>query len=93
MINMTAKEMFESLGFKQIVAINLQHNKSIQICYERVLDDSVKIKIFFFDNVFFGNLYYWDFKKECYEIVGGFSIHKELLEAITKQCQELGWIE
>lgn len=90
---MTAEKMFEKLGFKQTVAINLQHKKSIQICYERVFDDYAKIKISFFDDVFYGNLYYWDFEKERYKNVGGCSICKELLEAINKQCEELGWID
>lgn len=94
---MTAKEMFEELGFKQVLCINLNQKDGKQIIYESVIGDNdtllVKRKIHFFDDVFYANLYYFDDKTETFENQGGCSIDDELLKAINKQCEELGWIE
>lgn len=93
---MTAKEMFQKLGFKQVLCINLNQKYGKQVIYESVIGDNdtllVKRKIHFFDDVFYASLYYFDDKTERFEHQGGCSIDNDLLKAINKQCQELGWI-
>lgn len=93
---MKAKEMFEELGFKQVLCINLNQKGSKQIIYESVIGDNntllVKREVHFFDDVFYANLYYFNDKTETFENQGGCSINSELLKAIHKQCEELGCI-
>lgn len=88
---MSAKEMFEELGFKQTICINMNLKEHRQIEYENIYEDYIKIKILFFDNMFYAQLYYKEDDK--FKNVGSCAIYKELLEAINKQCEELGWIE
>ena len=90
-IKMNAKELFEELGFKQTLCINLQLNKHRQIEYETIHYDYIKIKVSFFDDVFYAQLYHKD--EENWINDGGCAVYKQLLEAINKQCQELGWIK
>lgn len=94
---MAAKEMFEKLGFKQILCINLNQKDGKQVVYERVVGDNdtllVKRKIHFFDYAFFASLYYYDDELNKFIPKGGCAIDKYLLKAINKQCKELGWIE
>ncbi len=89
---MTAKEMFEELGFKQIICINMNSKKHRHIVYENIIEDYIKITINFFDDSFYAQLYYKE-DDVVFKNVGGCAIYKELLDAINKQCQELGWIE
>ena len=90
---MTAKEMFEELGFKQVLCINLNQKYGKQVIYESVIGDNdtllVKRKIHFFDDVFYANLFYFNDKTETFENQGGCSINNDLLKAINKQCAEL----
>ena len=94
---MTAKEMFQKLGFKQVLCINLNQKDGKQVIYESVIGDNdtllVKRKIHFFDDVFYASLYYFDDKTETFENQGGCSIDNDLLKAINKQCEELGLFE
>lgn len=89
---MTAQEMFEELGFKQTICINDKLKEHIQIEYEKAMYDYAKIKVLFFDTRFYAQLYYKE-DGVVFKNVGGCAIYKELLDAINKQCQELGWIE
>ncbi len=89
---MTAQEMFEELGFKQIICINMNSKKHRRIVYENIIEDYIKITINFFDDSFYAQLYYKE-DDVVFKNVGGCAIYKELLDAINKQCQELGWIE
>lgn len=93
---MNAKEIFEELGFKQVLCINLNQKDGKQVIYESVIGDIntllVKRKIHFFDDVFYANLYYFNDKTETFENKGGCSINGDLLKAINKQCKELRWI-
>lgn len=93
---MTAKEMFQKLGFKQVLCINLNQKNGKQVIYESVIGYNgtpfVKRKIHFFDNVFYASLYYFDDKTERFEHQGGCSVDNDLLKAINKQCEELEWI-
>lgn len=94
---MIAKEMFEKLGFKQVLCINLNQKDGKQVIYESVIGDNdtllVKRKIHFFDDVFYANLYYYNDETERFEHQGGCSIDNDLLKAINKQCEELGWLD
>lgn len=91
---MTAKEMFEKLGFKQVLCINLNQKDGKQVIYESVIGDNdtllVKRIIHFFDDVFYASLHYYNDETETFENQGGCSINNELLKAINKQCEELG---
>ena len=90
---MTAQEMFEKLGFKQVLCINLNQKDGKQVIYESVIGDNdtllVKREIHFFDDVFYANLYYFNDETETFENQGGCSINIDLLKAINKQCEEL----
>lgn len=90
---MTAQEMFEELEFKKTLCINLHDKKSLQIRYEKVAYGFAKIRISFYYDVFYANLFYLDDKENCFKNVGGCAVDKELLKAINKQCQELGWLD
>jgi len=89
---MSAKEMFEELGFKQTICINMNLKEHRQIEYENIYEEYIKITISFFDDSFYAQLYYKE-DGVVFKNVGGCAIYKELLDAINKQCQELGWIE
>lgn len=77
---MSAKEMFEELGFKW------KETKSI-IEYNRSLFKHFtflsKEKIAFYKDDYF----------RYFNIEGLFSIDKDLLQAINKQVEELGWLD
>lgn len=73
---MTAKEMFEKLGYKQEYHISyLKYYREIQ---QNCCDDVNKSQIWF------------DPIDESFEKIGGL-ITMEELQAINKQIEELGW--
>lgn len=72
---MSAKEMFEELGYKQ------EHHISYIKYYQKVEQDyyePTEIQIWFY-NI-----------DECFEKTNGVITIQEL-KAINKQCEELGW--
>ena len=87
---MTAKEMFEELGFKQTFCINLKCESGKQIIYEKIAYDYIKVKVHFFDDAFYVSLFNHDGSE--FKNVGSGAIYKELLIAINKQVEELGWV-
>ena len=90
---MTAKEMFEKLGFKQTLCINEDCEEYAQIEYESSFDEYTKRTIYFVGKGFYANLYNYDFEKEKMECVGGCIVDYEMLKAITQQMKELGWLD
>lgn len=92
-MKMTAKEMFEKLGFKQTLCINEYWEEHSQIEYESSFDEYTKRTIYFVDKGFYANLYNYDFEKEKMECVGGCIVDYETLKAITQQMKELGWLD
>ncbi len=79
----TAKEMFEELGFK---IVKTPYEKLI--CY--MTDDTYfnrKIEVWIDSKIIYNNLVYGDF-----EMKGSCPLNKELLQAINKQAEELGWL-
>ena len=90
---MTAKEMFEKLGFKQTLCINEDCEEYAQIEYESSFDEYTKRTIYFVDKGFYANLYNYDFEKEKTDCVGGCIVDCEMLKAITQQMKELGWLD
>ena len=90
---MTAKEMFEKLGYKLIPNVDIKriiHNKdtrfnkniikAYEYCDERF---NIFIHILFFDN---NMVFKWNYSHQC-----GMFITFEELKAINKQIEELGW--
>ena len=92
---MTAKEMFEKLGFKQTLCINEDCEEYAQIEYESKspFDEYTTIKIYFVSEGFFASLYEYDFDKEKMVKIGGCIVDCETLKAITQQMKELGWLD
>ena len=90
---MTAKEMFEKLGFKQTLCINEDWKEHAQIEYESSFDEYIKSTIYFVGKGFYVNLYNYDFEKEKMDCVGGCIVDYEMLKAITQQMKELGWLD
>lgn len=90
---MTAKEMFEQLGYKCVLEINKHNLECVQISYEWQKDKYAKIKIIFFNDCFYANLYQYDFEQEKLVRVGGCSLNKDVFKAIHKQIEELGWLD
>lgn len=90
---MTAKEMFEELGFKQTLCINEDYEEYAQIEYECCFDEYTKRRVYFVDKGFYANLYNYDFEIEKMVNVGGCIVDKDLLKAIMQQMKELGWIQ
>ena len=89
---LSAKEMFEELGFKQVLCINQNNSEHAQIKYEAVFANCIKREIYFIPKGFYAQLYHYDYEEQVFKNVGGCIIEKELLEAINQQCKELGWI-
>lgn len=89
---LSAKEMFEELGFKQVLCINPNNNEHAQIKYEAVFANCIKREVYFIPKGFYAQLYHYDYEEEAFKKVGGCIIEKELLEAINQQMKELEWI-
>ena len=78
----TANEMFEELGYeKQVVYYNYEIDETI---YERNFEYSTNV-IFRHKNKTFKAYY----GRNC----KGANIDMEILQAINKKCQELGWLK
>ena len=80
---MTAKEMFEELGYEQV--------SNIPICYR--LDDGGYINLIDFINTRQEIIFteYEEYNENKPQ--GSFSLNKSELKAINKQVEELGWEE
>ena len=89
---LSAKEMFEELGFKQVLCINQNNSEHAQIKYEAVFANCIKREVYFIPKGFYAQLYNYDYEKQVFKKVGGCIIEKELLEAINQQMRELGWL-
>lgn len=89
---MTAKEMFEELGFKQVLCINQNNSEHAQIKYEAVFANCIKREVYFIPKGFYAQLYHYDYEEEAFKNVGACIVEKELLEAINQQMKELEWI-
>lgn len=83
---MTAKEMFEELGYTQTIT-NYEYYESIE--YSKVEDKYKTVFEFHTDNKDFYSAYH-RYKEVS---VGGVSITREEHLAIQKQIEELGWNE
>lgn len=89
---LSAKDMFEELGFKQVLCINQNNSEHAQIKYEAVFANCIKREVYFIPKGFYAQLYHYDYEKQVFKKVGGCIIEKELLEAINQQMKELEWI-
>ena len=80
---MSAKEMFEKLGFKE----EYTPYKDV-ICY-KTKESYFNRKIIFWldDKIIYNNLIYGDF-----EMAGSCPLSIDLIQAINKQVEELGWL-
>lgn len=77
----TADEMFEKLGYKKEIDNSMPMHK--EIIYFKNSDYASNIK--FVINNKLVKAYYGEEEKNAY-------IDMEILQAINKKCQELGWI-
>lgn len=77
---MSAKEMFEQLGFEQT------RNDGYFIKYKKADDGIDKIITFSI------TLRYFDSKYGDYPFTAPYEVDIDTLKAINKQCDELGWI-
>lgn len=53
---MTAKEMFEELGFRQVLCINQNNNEYAQIKYEAVFENCIKREVYFIPKGFYARI-------------------------------------
>lgn len=90
---MKAKEMFEELGFKQTTCTNEQWSEHAHVEYEAI-DSSglIKRKIIFLPKGFYAQLYH-NLGETGFELVGGCIVGDKMLQAITQQMKELGWLD
>lgn len=77
---MSAKEMFEKLNFKWKESKEVIEYSRSSFKHFTFLS---KEKITFYKDDYFG----------YFNLEGIFSINKDLLQAINKQCEELGWLD
>lgn len=85
---MSAKEMFEALGYKLICwNSNFKEKKEYQFIYEN--DEGRWIE---FRKDIFGNRLYMRFEKIFGNIVNS-QLSLNELKAINQQCKELGWLD
>nr|DAZ26662.1 MAG TPA: hypothetical protein [Caudoviricetes sp.] len=80
----SAKEMFEELGFKRVETPYKEC-----ICYEDKHIYHIRQIIFWIDNKIMCNNLYYDY----FQMQGSLRINKNLLKAINKQVEELGWLD
>ena len=82
---MSAKKMFEALGYKQILQYD-EDDKEDLIGIRYKLGDYVEIMfdLWDFDVTKFGKIW---------EHIGNSSINMDELKAIDQQCKELGWLD
>lgn len=83
----TAKEMFKKLGYVKYKTKDDKEMETIwgKDCVIRYIKKSLGIKIFF-DNI---DEDYCVFCDICHDVAIGIKLHK----AITKQIEELGWLD
>lgn len=85
---MTAKEMFEELGYKLTFwNSNFKEAKEYQFVYEN--DNGRKIE---FSKFMFREQIYIRFDK-IFETLDNNSLTLDELKAINQQCKELGWLD
>lgn len=81
---MTAKEMFEKLGYEQELIYDLEFKKRlIAIRYKRKKYIIIDFDLLDGDFVKYGKIW---------EVISSCSITIEELQAINKQVEELGWL-
>ena len=83
---MSAKDMFEELGYELVKDTKSQNIMNWEIIYETKIDYFGRKAQFRFDEDSIYAQLYEDDKK-----IGGCFIGKEQLKAINKQIEELGW--
>ena len=85
---MSAKEMFEKLGYELVKDTKSQNIMNWEIIYETKKDYMNRKAHFRFDE---DSLYAQLFEND--KKIGGCYIGKEQLQAINQQCKELGWLD
>lgn len=90
---MSAKEMFEAMGYRQTRCLNEHDPEYAKIEYEYVIEREVKIQISFMSGCVYTNLYHYSTDENKYICVGGCSIDSDLLQAIIQQMKELKWTD
>lgn len=61
---LSAKEMFEELGFKQVLCINQNNSEHAQIKYEAVFANCIKREVYFIPKGFYAQLYHYDYEEQ-----------------------------
>lgn len=85
----TAREMFEELGFKFTETEEDIRYKKITSGFNK---RKISISFDFDDETFYICFYYFDYEFQEFQAIRGCEIDKDLLKAIYKQCEELGWL-
>lgn len=84
---MTAKEMFENLGYTYKLIDNKNNNCEDVILYEHTINDSI-IQFNLLSRLV---VYQTKNTMQEYDKIAIF-MTKEIIQAINKQCEELGWL-
>lgn len=83
---MTADEMFEKLGYKQLIYTWDEYEMPIEVDVEKYINATLKSGIEFWKTCDKGISFYGDHIIDKEEI-------SLFLQAINQKCKELGWLE